>query len=102
MRGSEPENPPGKVVGKLWCLESDSCCAVIQENHSYEETEHGWPVTIEEYYERFYPLTETETMSSKKHEWYSQPKLSGEEASSGFMQNRKSCDEYRAKRNKKR
>ena len=100
MSGSELENPLGKAVGKLWCLESDSCCAVVQEDHSYEATEHGWPVTMEEYYERFYPLTETETMSAKKREWYSQTKLSSEEACFGFMQKRKEYDEYRASRNR--
>lgn len=101
MHGSEPENPSGIVVGKLWCLESNSYYAVVQEDHSYEEPEHGWPETIENTIEVFCSVTETETMAEKKHEWNSQPKLSSEEACSGFIQKRRRYDEYEASKNKR-
>lgn len=100
MNGSEPDNPPNRAVGKLWCLESDSFYAVIQEGHSYEEIEDGWPITTTDYYEKYYLLKETDTMNMKKQEWYSQPKLSREEASLGFLQKRDRYNQLKLSRNK--
>lgn len=92
LKKSEPENPPGKVVGKLWFAESDQCCAVVQERGiPYEETEDGYPIEIAVYNERFCPMAETKTMAATKRKWLSWPKLSSEKACAGFLQKRERC-----------